>query len=144
MKMTKFTKLLSLLLCMVLVAAMTLTAVGCGDKNPGETTAITEGAVFGSGAVEFTFIVTDKAGGQTSCTVKTDKTTVGDALLEHNLIAGENGQYGLYIKTVNGITADYDTDGTYWAFYIGGEYATSGIDMTNVEAGATYELRVES
>ena len=43
-------------------------------------------------------------------TIHTDKDTVGAALLEHDLIAGEDGAYGLYIKVVNGITADYDID----------------------------------
>ncbi len=34
-------------------------------------------------------------------TIHTDKSNLGDALLEHNLIAGEEGAYGLYIKEVN-------------------------------------------
>lgn len=73
-------------------------------------------------------------------TVKTDKSTVGEALLEQNLIEGENSAYGLYIKKVNGILADYDTDQTYWAFYINGEYATSGVDTTDIDVTATYQL----
>ena len=73
-------------------------------------------------------------------TVHTDKDTVGAALLELGLIAGEEGQYGLYIKQVNGITADYDIDQTYWAFYINGEYAMSGADTTELTDGATYKL----
>ena len=56
---------------------------------------------------------------------------------------GEDGQYGLYVKTVNGITADYDVDGTYWAFYINGEYAMSGVDVTDIAAGSTYAFKVE-
>jgi hypothetical protein len=67
---------------------------------------------------------------------------VGDALLELGLIAGEEGAYGLYVKTVNGITADYDVDGTYWAFYIGDDYGMTGVDMTNIEPGATYAFKV--
>ena len=47
------------------------------------------------------------------------------------------------MKTVNGVTADYDKDGTYWAFYINGEYAMSGVDTTAVEEGATYAFKVE-
>lgn len=50
-------------------------------------------------------------------------TTVGKALLDQGVIAGEDSSYGLYVKTVNGTTLDYDTDGMYWAFYINGEYA---------------------
>ena len=68
---------------------------------------------------------------------------MGDALLELGLIEGEEGAYGLYVKKVNGITADYDTDQTYWAFYINGEMAMTGVDATDVEAGATYSFKVE-
>ena len=73
-------------------------------------------------------------------TLKTDKATLGEALLEHNLIAGERGQYGLYIKVVNGITADYDVDQSYWAFYKNGEYCMTGIDSTPIANGEHYEL----
>ena len=73
-------------------------------------------------------------------TVHTDKDTVGEALLEHELIEGENGAYGLYVKKVNGITADYDVDQSYWAFYINGEYAMTGVDTTKIVEGDTYRL----
>ena len=49
----------------------------------------------------------------------------------------------MYVKTVDGILADYETTGTYWAFYINGEYAMSGVDTTAIEAGASYEMKVE-
>ena len=48
-----------------------------------------------------------------------------------------------YVKKVNGITADYDADQTYWAFYVNGEYATAGVDSTTIEEGATYSFKVE-
>lgn len=73
-------------------------------------------------------------------TVNTDKETVGEALLEHKLIDGDQGDYGLYVKVVNGITADYDVDGSYWAFYLGEEYATAGVDATEIDEGVTYKL----
>lgn len=73
-------------------------------------------------------------------TVKTDKDTVGEALIEHKLIEGDEGAYGLYVKKVNGILADYDIDKSYWAFYINGEYAMSGVDTTDIEEGAVYKL----
>ena len=50
-------------------------------------------------------------------TVNTDEKYLGDALVGHELIDGEEGQYGLYVKSVNGIVADYDVDQSYWAFY---------------------------
>ena len=94
---------------------------------------------FGEGAKTIT--VTVKADGQSvTFTLKTDKTTVGDALMEHKLITGEEGDFGLYIKTVNGILADYNVDQTYWAFYVDGEYAVTGVDSTKVTEGTVYTL----
>ncbi len=64
-------------------------------------------------------------------------------MLELNLIAGDDSEYGLYVKTVNGITADYDVDQTYWAFYIDGEYAMTGVDTTDITPGVAYSFKVE-
>ena len=73
-------------------------------------------------------------------TINTDKTMLGDALLEHGLIAGEESQYGLYVKVVNGITADYDVNQSYWGFYKNGEYMMTGVDSTTIANGEHYEL----
>ena len=73
-------------------------------------------------------------------TIHTDKATVGEALMEHQLIAGDEGAYGLYIKKVNGITADYDIDQSYWLFYVNGEYAMSGVELTEITEGVVYQL----
>ena len=43
-------------------------------------------------------------------------------------------------SAVNGIAADWDKDQTYWAFYINGEYATTGISDTPITADTTYGL----
>lgn len=159
MKMTRFKKSLSLVVCIVLIAAMALLATGCnGNKDtsspsttapqvettaPETTETQEETNVLGEGATKFTFAVTDAEGKQTVYQINTDKTTVGDALVELGIIAGEESEYGLYVKTVNGTTVDYDTDGKYWAFYINGEYASTGVDATDIEAGATYSFKVE-
>ena len=108
-----------------------------------ETDAAADAESLGEGAVQFTFTVVDGDGNETSFDIHTDAETVGAALLEQNLIAGEDSEYGLYVKTVNGVTADYDTDGTYWAFYVNGEYAMTGVDSTPVENGAVYAFKVE-
>ena len=147
MKQTNAKKLLSFILCMVLIAAMALIASGCNaNKNdPADTTEQpkVEATKLGEGQTTFNFTVVDKDGNETKFEIKTDKTLVGEALQELNLIEGEPGAYGLYVKKVNGITADYDVDKTYWAFYVNGEYATSGVDTTTIEAGATYTFKVE-
>jgi len=73
-------------------------------------------------------------------TIHTDKDTVGAALIENSLIEGDLGEYGLYVKKVNGITADYDIDQSYWSLFINDEYAMSGVDTTEITEGAVYRL----
>ena len=147
MNLKRVKKSLSLILCMVLIVAMALFTNGCNggteETAAVETNVSLEGGEIGEGSTEFAFTVVDGEGNETAFTVHTDKETVGDALLELNLIAGEQGDYGLYVKTVNGITADYDVDQTYWAFYVNGEYAMSGVDTTAVTAGDSYAFKVE-
>ena len=143
MKQTKcFNKVLSAVLCLALIAAMALTFTACSDNNP-VVAVLTDGGTLGEGTVSFTVEVVDKNGNKIVGTINTDEKTVGDALAAVELVQGEQGAYGLYIKTVNGITADYDADKTYWAFYIDGQYAQAGIDQTDVAAGAVYSFKVE-
>lgn len=142
------TRLLSLVLCMALLAAAALSLTGCQaavpvpPAHPAEGSAAADGASVGEGNTQFSLIVSDLSGAQTHITVHTDEKTVGAALLALGLIAGDEGPYGLYIKTVNGVTADYDRDGVYWAFYVGDEYATSGVEQTQIVPGECYALRV--
>ncbi|MCM1065208.1 MAG: DUF4430 domain-containing protein [Eubacterium sp.] len=153
---TKYNRnLSSLILCMALLAVMALFAAGCsgstGNENGGTPSAGgTAGAdtqaepeQLGEGSTVFLFTVVDKDGSETPFEIHTDKDTVGAALLEVGLIAGDESEYGLYVKTVNGITADYDKDGVYWAFYINGEYASTGVDATAVTEGDSYSFKVE-
>ena len=44
---------------------------------------------------------------------------------------------------MNGLTADYDKDGHYWAFYIGEDYASTGVDQTPLEDGGSYAFQYE-
>ena len=106
-----------------------------------ETEKEAEVTVLGEGAVAFTFKVTTRDGEETLFEIHTDKETVGDALLELELIAGEESQYGLYVKEVNGVVEDYEVDGYYWAFFVNGDYAQTGVDTTPIEEGAEYEFR---
>lgn len=103
----------------------------------------TEGNVLGEGDTKFDFTVVDQDGEETLFEIHTDKEIVGEALQDVGLIEGEEGEYGLYVKTVNGITADYDKDGVYWAFYVNDEYAAEGVDSTKITEGDTYAFKVE-
>ena len=92
----------------------------------------------GEGDKLFYFDVTF-SDGETSCyEVHTDAETVGEALVALELIAGDESEYGLYVKTIGDETLDYTADGMYWAFYENGEYAITGVDATVITEGETY------
>lgn len=60
------------------------------------------------------------------------------------IIAGEEGPYGLMIKSVLGTEHVYETTGYVWMIYVNGEQAQTGIDSIMIEDGATYTLKVET
>ena len=130
-------RVLAMLLALMLITAL----VSCNKDEKGvwENALYTEDQTFGDGAK--TVVVEVKAQEKTvTFTIKTDKDTVGAALLEHGLIAGDEGTYGMYVKVVNGMRADYDVDQRYWAFYTNGEISMTGVDVTAITEGATYQM----
>ena len=120
-------KILSVLLALVMV----FTLVACGNAKSEVKSA------------SFKVIATDLDGNETTFDYTTDKATVGEVLIEEGLIEGHETEYGLYVDSVNGIALDWDKDGKYWAFYINGEYAMTGVDTTDVEDGAVYTFKPE-
>ena len=103
------------------------------------TTAAHEGPQeLGEGEKTFYFEVTSADGETSSYTIHTNQETVGGALVDLQLIDGDPGDYGLYVKTVCGETLDWDSQNMYWAFYENGEYAMTGVDTTAITEGATY------
>lgn len=124
----------SRILPLVLIAVMALSVASCGTKHPDQT---------GDGSPKtFVFEAYDLDGTQLySGEITTTCATVGDALLEKSLLSGRAGSPGMYIESVCGVTADYNIDRTYWAFYIGEDYAMTGADNTPITEGETYILR---
>ena len=132
--------------CFVLVVVMLFSACTANKVSPegrwADATYLND-TELGEGAK--TVVVAVKAGeNEISFTIHSDKTYLGDALLEHNLIEGEKSEFGLYIKKVNGIVADYDIDKTYWGFYKNGEMMMVGVSTAEFADGEHYELVLES
>lgn len=128
---------------LVVLALLTvISLVACADvEKTGvwEDATYTSDKTFGNG--DKTIMVEVVAEEQSiTFTLKTDKETLADALTEHALIEGEDGAYGLYIKKVNGITADYDIDQTYWSLSKNGEMLMTGVSSTAIADGEHYEL----
>ena len=91
----------------------------------------------GTSTITFECTADDKT---VTFTVHTDAEFLGDALQENGLLEGEESEFGLFVKAVNGIAADYEADGCYWALYIDGSYAVTGVDTTPVTDGGSYSF----
>ncbi len=95
-----------------------------------------------AGAKEITIEVIDDNAESTVYTVDTDADFLGDAIRETEglTVEGTEGDYGLMVDTVNGVVADYNVDGAYWAFYVDGEYCMYGMDEQPIEDGQAYQI----
>ena len=65
------------------------------------------------------------------------------ALEEQKLVEGEESQYGLYVKTVNGVTAD-EAKEEWWCFTKDGEDVMTGVDSTPVADGDHFEITLKT
>lgn len=136
MKKTK-KLVVGMMLCLMMVVL-----AGCGKREAKDLWAnavYTEDTELGEGekTIQVEFELEEK---KITFTIHTDLEILGDILLEHELITGEEGPYGLYIKAVNGVQADYDADKAYWAVHQDGEYLMTGVDSTEVSDGEHYEF----
>lgn len=144
--MKQIKRFLSVFICAAIIASAALTMTACqneAEDNKGADTTQGTSASDTQNKVKFSLTVVDGSGKETVTEIETDEKTVGAALIKQGIVEGEDGPYGLYIKSVNGITADYDVDGTYWAFYVNGQYASKSADLTDIVPGADYMLKVE-
>lgn len=151
MQTERIKKLPLFILCIVLIMVMAFFATACNgsaskDNSISSLQSNSEQPEYnqlGEGKTKLMFTVVDEKGNETQFEIHTDEETVGKALSELGLIAGEESTYGLYVKTVNDITLDYDKDGMYWAFYINDEYSQTGVDSTPITKGESYSFKAE-
>lgn len=68
-------------------------------------------------------------------TVKTDETNFEKILTANELVEGDESEFGLYIKVVNGIRADYDLDKAYWSIEKDGAPTPTGASGITVSDG---------
>ena len=92
------------------------------------------------GAKAIVVSVVHKDGTERVFEYRTDEEYLGPVLLGEGLAEGEEGPYGLMIHTVDGETASWEADQSYWALYIGQDYATTGADGIVVTDGGEYGL----
>ncbi len=123
-----------ILIGLLLITALLLAMVGCGQNTAGETS---QPAAEGN---SFTLTVVFADGSEKEFSYTTTTEYLGEFLQQEGLLEGYMGPYGLYIESVAGESAIYEETGTYWAFYEGDAYAAQGIDLTPIADGAHYQL----
>ena len=121
---------------LVLVAMM----FGCGNKGAvGENTPTENATVVKK---NITIEVVNSSEKSTVYDVSTEAEFLRGAMddAEGLEYSGEEGAYGMMVKTVNGELADYNTNGAYWAFNVNGEYCNHGIDTQPVNDGDEFMI----
>lgn len=75
--------------------------------------------------------------------IKTSEEFLRGALEQEKLISGEESQYGLFVKTVDGVTAD-DSKQEWWSFTKDGQMLETGVDSTPIADGDHFEITLTS
>lgn len=84
------------------------------------------------GAKTITIEVVDNEQKSTVYELNTDAAYLREAMDEAAdkgfTYSGTESEYGIMLETINGITADFNTDGAYWSIFVNGEYGMYGAD----------------
>ena len=91
------------------------------------------------GSKAFTVTVVHADGSEKKFDYRTDAEKLGGFLEEKGLIDSQGADQGMF-HTVDGEKADWNVNQSYWAFYIGEDYAMTGIYDTDITDGAAYKL----
>lgn len=98
-----------------------------------------------SGSKTITVSVFDTVGSteaSNTSTITTDEEYLRGALEQEDSgisISGSESEYGLFVTTVDGVTAD-DSKQQWWCFTKGGEMLNTGVDSTPIADGDTFEI----
>ena len=132
----------TILAAVALVAAIALLLGVYFLVGPGRT--VDSGATTGTDAsgntisgCHFTVTVVHSDKTEKAFTYTAPEGKLGAFLEEEGLIVGEGD--GMF-HTVDGEKADWNVNQSYWAFYLNGEYAMSGIYDTDIVDGTVYKL----
>lgn len=92
------------------------------------------------GAKTVTVTVVHGDGTSKDFTYHTNSEYLGEVIVLEGLVNGSEGPYGLYFDTVDGETASWEENQSYWSILIGEEYATTGADGIVLTDGGLYKL----
>ena len=92
-----------------------------------------------AGAKAITVTVVHSDGTEKVFNYNTDAEKLGAYLEEQGLIESQGADAGMF-HTVDGEKADWNVNQSYWAFYLGEDYAMTGIYDTDITDGGVYKL----
>lgn len=119
--------LIAVLALVVVIGAMTALWLGSREE-----------AVAGGKAI--TVMVVHSDGTEKTLSYSTDAEYLGEVILSQGLVEGEEGPYGLEIHSVDGEKASWEENQSYWALFVGEDYATTGADGVVLTDGGVYKL----
>ncbi len=93
------------------------------------------------GEKSITVEITHTDGTVKSLQLQTAEEFLAPALEAEHLISGEEGDYGLFIHTVDGEFADADQS-QWWVFTVNGEMGVYGADTQPIAEGDVYAFSV--
>lgn len=97
------------------------------------------------GSKRVTIQIIHKDGTEKNLEFGTDHAYLADLLLEKELVTGyASEEFGFTIESVDGVIADWNVDGAYWALYEGEEYATTSAAGIVLVDGGVYKLVYET
>ena len=120
------TNIIAVLVLLVLVAAAVFAYIGFSPKA-------------NAGGKEIAVTVIHGDGSEKLFELSTDAESLRDALEPEGIIEGSESEYGLFVTTVDGETAD-DSLQQWWCFTKGGESIMTGVDDTMIADGEQYEI----
>ena len=93
-----------------------------------------------AGGKQITVTVVHKDGSEKVFNCQTEAEKLADVLVAENIVVDNPTEFGLFILTADGETADYNVDGGWWAVYIGEEQSREGASSINITDGGVYKL----
>ena len=123
-------KIIAVLVLLVLVAAAVFAYIGFSPKA-------------NAGGKEIAVTVIHGDGSEKLFELSTDAESLRDALEPEGIIEGSESEYGLFVTTVDGETAD-DSLQQWWCFTKGGESIMTGVDGIMIADGEQYEITLKT
>ena len=93
-----------------------------------------------AGGKNITVTVVHADGSEKVFELTTQEEYLGPVILSEGIVEGVEGPYGLEIHSVDGEGASWEANQSYWALFVGEDYATTGADGVALVDGGEYAL----